>query len=74
MDRWIGRVSLVTGASAGVGASIAKSLVQNGMKVIGVSRNPEKIQVSKKIYTDSSLLVTISYCTPTDTFAFYERQ
>ena len=45
MDRWVGKVALVTGASAGIGASIAKSLVQHGMKVIGVSRNPEKIQV-----------------------------
>ena len=45
MDRLVGKVALVTGASTGIGASIAKSLVQHGMKVIGVSRNPEKIQV-----------------------------
>ena len=45
MERWSSKVALVTGASAGIGAAIARSLVQHGMKVIGVSRNPEKIKV-----------------------------
>nr|NP_001038910.1 uncharacterized protein LOC751735 [Danio rerio]AAI22399.1 Zgc:153724 [Danio rerio] len=44
MDRWIGRVALVTGASAGIGAAVAKSLVQRGMKVIGCARNVERIE------------------------------
>lgn len=45
MERWEGRVALVTGASAGLGESIAKRLVELGMKVIGCARNTEKIQV-----------------------------
>lgn len=45
MDRWSGRVALVTGASTGIGAAIAASLVKNGMIVIGVARNVEKIEV-----------------------------
>ncbi|KAM4627079.1 dehydrogenase/reductase SDR family member 11-like [Polymixia lowei] len=44
MDRWKGRVALVTGASVGIGASIAKDLVQHGMKVVGCGRNVEKIE------------------------------
>ncbi|XP_055052078.2 dehydrogenase/reductase SDR family member 11 [Misgurnus anguillicaudatus] len=44
MDRWKGRVALVTGASVGIGAAIAKSLVQNGMKVVGCARNVEQIE------------------------------
>ncbi|XP_073674196.1 dehydrogenase/reductase SDR family member 11-like [Garra rufa] len=44
MDRWKGRVALVTGASMGIGAAIAKSLVQHGLKVVGCARNVEQIE------------------------------
>lgn len=46
MEKWIGRVALVTGASAGFGEAIAKRLAEYGMKVVGCARNIEKIQVS----------------------------
>lgn len=45
MDRWKGRVALVTGASVGIGAAIAKALVRHGMKVVGCARTVEKIEV-----------------------------
>lgn len=45
MEGWAGKVALVTGASSGIGVAIAVSLVQNGMIVIGVARNIDKIQV-----------------------------
>ncbi|XP_014896607.1 dehydrogenase/reductase SDR family member 11-like [Poecilia latipinna] len=44
MDRWKGRVALVTGASVGIGATIAKELVQYGMTVVGCARSLDKIQ------------------------------
>ncbi|XP_067866431.1 dehydrogenase/reductase SDR family member 11a isoform X1 [Heterodontus francisci] len=44
MERWKGRVALVTGASVGIGAAIARALVQHGMKVVGCARSVDKIE------------------------------
>ncbi|XP_046330480.2 dehydrogenase/reductase SDR family member 11-like isoform X1 [Haliotis rufescens] len=44
MQRWSGRVALVTGASVGIGAGLVKALVKHGMKVVGCARNVDKIQ------------------------------
>ena len=46
MERWAGRVVLVTGASVGIGAAVCRALVKHGMKVVGCSRNVQQIQVS----------------------------
>ncbi|XP_005932140.1 dehydrogenase/reductase SDR family member 11 [Haplochromis burtoni] len=43
MERWRGRVALVTGASVGIGAAVAVELVRLGMKVMGCARDVEKI-------------------------------
>lgn len=42
-------MALVTGASVGIGAAVARALVQQGMRVVGCARSVDKIEVSSLI-------------------------
>ncbi|KAJ9585018.1 hypothetical protein L9F63_020628 [Diploptera punctata] len=44
MERWVGRVAVVTGASVGIGAALVEELVKKGLLVVGIARRVEKVE------------------------------
>nr|BBD75697.1 dehydrogenase/reductase SDR family member 11 [Oryctolagus cuniculus] len=44
MERWRDRLALVTGASVGIGAAVARALVQQGLKWVGCARTVGNIE------------------------------
>lgn len=44
MEQWSGKVALVTGASAGIGAQISRMLAKSGLKVIPIARRLDKLE------------------------------
>ncbi|KAG5899361.1 hypothetical protein JTB14_036850 [Gonioctena quinquepunctata] len=44
MDRWKGKVAIVTGASSGIGAAIVKKLVEEDLIVVGLARRVDRME------------------------------
>lgn len=50
LERWIGRVCVVTGASAGIGRATTLMLIRNGMRVAGCGRSESRLsQVAEEL-------------------------
>ena len=60
MDRFRGRVAVVTGTSAGIGEAIARQLcVDHGMKVVGVARRVGRLLKMEKEFFGNQLFSQI---------------
>lgn len=43
MDKWVGKTAIVTGASGGIGAAIAKDFANAGINVIALDRRVDEL-------------------------------
>lgn len=67
------KVALVTGASAGFGAAIARRLVQLGWRVVAAARRVERLEnLARELGSDSILPLQLDVCDPTMTAAIVE--
>ncbi|KAB7497966.1 hypothetical protein Anas_11615 [Armadillidium nasatum] len=60
MEKWKGRVALVSGASSGIGYAVCENLVKNGMKVVGAARRIDRLQ-TERLKNGVKLLIVLSH-------------
>lgn len=66
MDKWIGKVAVVTGASSGIGEAIVKDFAKAGIHVVGLARRNEKIEEFAKKLGDTPGKIYAQKCDVSD--------
>ena len=66
MEKWVGKIAVVTGASAGIGAEIVRNLAKAVIHVIGLARRPEKIEEIAKELGETSGKIYAYKCAVSD--------
>lgn len=67
VEKWAGKVAVVTGSGSGIGLSVFKEFVKNKIKVIGLDINPEKtLQVIESLSAIEKTTARAIYCNVAD--------
>lgn len=66
MEKWVGRIAVVTGASAGIGAAIVRDLANAGVNVVALARRVEKLDELRDELKNASGKVTALACDVSD--------
>lgn len=66
MDKWRGKVAVVTGASAGIGEAIVKDFAKAGVHVVGLARRSDKVEELARTLGDTPGKIYAQKCDVSD--------